>query len=169
MRRDPYRVLGVSRTASSEQLHDAYRRRVKETHPDRAGGSAEAFKEVQEAYDELRNRAAPAHAPNVTERMSRLEDELREAHAARAAANRAAREAAAAAAREAEAMRPRPSEPAPAHAAHEEDSFTKILEDIVDEVAEKLSGARHHPAVQRVEDIIDSLDDLASRLDKKRQ
>jgi hypothetical protein len=50
--------------------------------------------------------------------------------------------------------------------AEEEDSFGKILEDIVDEVADRLSGARKHPAVQRVSDIIDGLDDLASRLDK---
>jgi hypothetical protein len=158
-----YRVLGIRRGASSEELHDAYRRLVKQTHPDRPGGSAERFKEVQEAYETLRGRVRPLRTSSLDDRMSKLEDELREAHAARDAAAAAAREAAAAAAREAAATAPRP-EPTPP--AHEEDSFTKILEDIVDEVADKLSGARKHPAVQRVTDLIDGLDDLASRLDR---
>jgi curved DNA-binding protein CbpA len=163
--RDPYRVLGVPRDVSSEQLHDAYRRLVKQTHPDRPGGSAEAFKEVQAAYEELRNRPRPTERPDITDRMSKLEDELREAHRAREQAAAAAREAAAAAQREEEAMRPRPAAPQPDE---EEDSFSKILEDIVDEIGDKLSGARQHPAVKRVGDLIDGLDDLASRLDKKR-
>src|SRR3954447_8388875 len=93
MARDPYRVLGVPRDVSSEQLHDAYRRRVMQTHPDRPGGSAEAFKEVQEAYDTLRTRARPTQSADVEDRMSKLEDELRSAHAARERARQAAREA----------------------------------------------------------------------------
>src|SRR5262249_24755975 len=153
MRRDPYRVLGVSHSVSAEQLHDAYRRRVKETHPDRPGGSAEAFKEVQEAYEQLRDRARPTATPDMDARMSKLEDELREAHRAREEAAAAAREAAAAAQRAAAAMRP----PAPQPEPEQEDSFTKILEDIVDEVADKLRGARDPPAVHRVEDLIDGL------------
>jgi curved DNA-binding protein CbpA len=149
---DPYRVLGVPRDASSEQLHDAYRRRVMQTHPDRPGGSAEAFKEVQEAYELLRNRARPTQSANVEDRMAKLEDELRAAHAARERARQAARDAV----RE-----------EPVVETEQEDSFGKILEDIVDEVADRLTGARKHPAVQRVGDLIDGLDDLASRLDKR--
>ena len=98
--------------------------------------------------------------------MSKLEDELREAHRARDAAQAAAREAAAAAQREADATAPRP-QPSRTVAADEEDSFSKILEDVIDELGDRLSGARKHPAVQRVGDLIDGLDDLASRLDKK--
>ena len=153
-------------TRAPRQLHDAYRRLVKQTHPDRPGGSAEAFKEVQAAYEELRNRPRPTERPDIHDRMSKLEDELREAHRAREQAAAAAREAVAAAAREAAATAPRP-QPTPA-ASEEADSFSKILDDIVDEIGDKLSGARRHPAVQRVSDLIDGLDDLASRLDKKR-
>ena len=148
MRRDPYRVLGVPWNVSSEQLHDAYRRLVKETHPDRPGGSAERFAEVQEAYETLRTRVRPTASADVNDRMAKLEDELRAAHAARERSRQAAREA-------------------PEPVVEQQDSFAKILEDIVDEVADKLSGARKHPAVQRVSDLIDGLDDLASRLDKR--
>lgn len=45
-------VLGVTPNATDAEVKSAYHRRVKETHPD-AGGSAEAFREVQEAYETL--------------------------------------------------------------------------------------------------------------------
>ncbi len=56
LRGDPYEVLGISKDASSEQIRDAYRRLVKEHHPDHNNNSAESnakFKEIQEAYDTL--------------------------------------------------------------------------------------------------------------------
>ncbi|WP_254537102.1 J domain-containing protein [Halomarina litorea] len=46
-------VLGVDPDAGEGELRRAYRRRVKETHPDR-GGSEAAFRRVKEAYDHLR-------------------------------------------------------------------------------------------------------------------
>jgi len=46
---DPYTVLGVARDASPEELQDAYRRLAKLHHPDRDGGSAERFLEIQAA------------------------------------------------------------------------------------------------------------------------
>ncbi len=55
--RDPYRALGVSRSASDAELRAAYRRLVQLHHPDHNGGSAESarrFEEVQEAYAEVR-------------------------------------------------------------------------------------------------------------------
>ena len=53
---DPYTVLGVARGADEAQIHAAYRDAVRRTHPD-AGGSAEAFEAVQEAYEALRDPA----------------------------------------------------------------------------------------------------------------
>jgi molecular chaperone DnaJ len=161
--RDPHRVLGVPPNAPPEALHDAYRRLVKQHHPDHNGGSAEAtrrFQEIQEAYDELRNRPAPprparAAWDSVADRMETLERELREAHAARERARAAAREAA------------RKAEPEPASVrAPSDDSFGRILGDVRDELSGRLADARQHPAVRRVSDLIDGLDDLASKLDR---
>jgi len=53
-RRDYYEILGVSPDATAEGIRAAYRRKVKELHPDRAGEEAvEAFRELQEAYEVL--------------------------------------------------------------------------------------------------------------------
>lgn len=54
--KDPYDILGVSKTASADEIKSAYRRLAKQHHPDRNKGdkSAEAkFKEVQAAYEVL--------------------------------------------------------------------------------------------------------------------
>lgn len=47
-----WEVLGVPRSASGAEIEAAYRRRRSETHPDRAGGSAEAFTAVQRAFEQ---------------------------------------------------------------------------------------------------------------------
>lgn len=55
---DFYDVLGVSRTASEDDIKKAYRRLAMQYHPDRNNGSKEAeekFKEITEAYDVLRD------------------------------------------------------------------------------------------------------------------
>jgi molecular chaperone DnaJ len=51
---DPYKILGVDRKASQEEIKKAHRRLVRQYHPDRNPGDASAeekFKEVQAAYD----------------------------------------------------------------------------------------------------------------------
>jgi DnaJ-class molecular chaperone len=53
---DPYTVLGVSRSASAEEITKAYRKLAQKYHPDRNAGdkAAEAkFKEVNNAYEVL--------------------------------------------------------------------------------------------------------------------
>lgn len=47
-------VLGVSPSASNDEIVEAYRRRRSATHPDVAGGDSEAFQRVQEAYAAFR-------------------------------------------------------------------------------------------------------------------
>jgi curved DNA-binding protein CbpA len=51
---DPYRILGLSRGASPEEIRRAYRRLVKENHPDSAGEKAlPRFLAIQAAYEAL--------------------------------------------------------------------------------------------------------------------
>lgn len=52
---DLYARLGVSRDATECEVLSAYRTAARLTHPDKAGGNGEAFKNVQEAYEVLSN------------------------------------------------------------------------------------------------------------------
>jgi len=55
-KRDYYAVLGLSRTASPQEIKKAYKALAKKHHPDRNAGNAKAeerFKEVSEAYQVL--------------------------------------------------------------------------------------------------------------------
>jgi molecular chaperone DnaJ len=51
--KDYYNVLGVSRTASQDDIKKAYRKLAHEHHPDKKTGNADKFKEVNEAYQVL--------------------------------------------------------------------------------------------------------------------
>ena len=48
-----YETLGVAKTASQDEIKKAYRKLVREVHPDTNPGHEERFKEVQSAYDIL--------------------------------------------------------------------------------------------------------------------
>ncbi|MBV8976026.1 MAG: DnaJ domain-containing protein [Alphaproteobacteria bacterium] len=61
--RDPYDVLGVSRTASEAEIKKAFRSLAKKHHPDTKGGDASAqkrFQEISGAYDILGDKAKRA-------------------------------------------------------------------------------------------------------------
>jgi curved DNA-binding protein CbpA len=176
MSRDPYEVLEVKRGASAEELHDAYRRMVKLHHPDRNGGSAAStrrFQEIQEAYDRVRDMRGrgptrrpstppPADDPWLEQRMRDLERDLREAKATQERIRQAARDAV----RGASDRSTRPTDEELGYYSTD-DSFGKILADVRDEVSQKLSDARKHPAVKRVADMVDGLEGLTSRFDKR--
>ena len=53
----PYDVLGIGPDADEQDLVDAYRKRVKEAHPDH-GGSREEFQAVKKAYEKIRDGEA---------------------------------------------------------------------------------------------------------------
>jgi len=51
--RDYYEILGVSRTATQDDIKKAFRRLAHQYHPDKSGGDEEKFKEANEAYQVL--------------------------------------------------------------------------------------------------------------------
>ena len=55
-KRDYYEVLGVSKTATADEIKKAYRKKAIQYHPDKNPGDKEAeekFKEAAEAFDVL--------------------------------------------------------------------------------------------------------------------
>ena len=55
MSKDYYSILGVSKTASPEEIKKAFRQKAHQYHPDKKGGDEEKFKEINEAYQVLGN------------------------------------------------------------------------------------------------------------------
>lgn len=55
--RTPWEVLGVAEDAPVSEVKRVFFLRARRTHPDVAGGDAEAFREVQRAYETLMRTA----------------------------------------------------------------------------------------------------------------
>ncbi len=55
MAHDYYKVLGVDKGASEEEIKKAYRKLAHVYHPDKSGGNEQKFKEINEAYQVLSN------------------------------------------------------------------------------------------------------------------
>lgn len=54
-KQDYYDVLGVSKGASDDEIKKAFRRKAVQYHPDKEGGDEVKFKEVNEAYEVLKD------------------------------------------------------------------------------------------------------------------
>jgi len=53
MAKSYFMILGISPEATTNEIKSAYRRLVKEFHPDHYTGGNDAFREIQEAYSVL--------------------------------------------------------------------------------------------------------------------
>jgi molecular chaperone DnaJ len=54
-KRDYYEVLGIQKGASADEIKKAFRRKAVELHPDKQGGDEDKFKEINEAYEVLKD------------------------------------------------------------------------------------------------------------------
>lgn len=73
--KDPYKILGVSPTASPDEIKAAYRLLAKKHHPDQ-GGNEEKFKEISSAYEMIKDGKKPSKAaPNQDFRWQDVFDE----------------------------------------------------------------------------------------------
>jgi molecular chaperone DnaJ len=54
-KRDYYEVLGISKSATPDEIKRAYRKLAMEHHPDKHGGDDAKFKEIGEAYETLKD------------------------------------------------------------------------------------------------------------------
>lgn len=56
-----YEILGINKVASDEEVKKAYRKLAHQHHPDKSGGDEKKFKEINEAYQVLSDKAKRAN------------------------------------------------------------------------------------------------------------
>ena len=56
MAKDYYKILGVDKNASEEEIKKAYRKLAHQHHPDKKSGDEAKFKEINEAYQVLSDK-----------------------------------------------------------------------------------------------------------------
>lgn len=61
MNNDYYKILGVEKGASEDDIKKAYRKLAHQYHPDKKGGDEQKFKEINEAYQTLSNKEKRVH------------------------------------------------------------------------------------------------------------
>lgn len=59
--KDYYKILGVSKTASQDEIKKAFRKLALEHHPDKTGGKDDKFKEINQAYSVLSDAKKRQH------------------------------------------------------------------------------------------------------------
>ncbi|MYW21844.1 DnaJ domain-containing protein, partial [Streptomyces sp. SID2955] len=84
MARDFYEVLGVSRTASQDEIQQAYRRLARRHHPDvnKDPGAEERFKDLNEAYSVLSDPKSRARYDRFGEDFRKIPEDFDERVAA---------------------------------------------------------------------------------------
>ena len=58
-----YEVLGLTPPSTSKAIRAAFIAKARQTHPDKAGGSGSAFRNVREAYNRIISGVADIEAP----------------------------------------------------------------------------------------------------------
>src|ERR1700750_743969 len=54
-KRDYYEILGISKSSSADEIKKSFRRAAIQHHPDKEGGDETKFKEINEAYEVLKD------------------------------------------------------------------------------------------------------------------
>jgi DnaJ-class molecular chaperone len=55
--KDYYKTLGIKKDSDEKEVKDAFKKLAKKLHPDAEGGSEEKFKEINEAYEVLKDQS----------------------------------------------------------------------------------------------------------------
>ena len=71
---NPFKVLGVSASASASEIRAAWRRLVLSSHPDKVGDDGSAFRRVQLAYEMLRENSASFNTKSTAASWGTPED-----------------------------------------------------------------------------------------------